>query len=82
MGVIAMVFLSLGGTLIAFAFTPMGRAIADNIRHGPVPPGAGSDPQVYEELERVREELAELQERMDFAERMLGSRETAKELAP
>ena len=48
-----------------------------------VPPhAAGSDPVVYEELEHVRRELAELHERLDFTERMLAGRESVKELRP
>ncbi|HEU4827668.1 MAG TPA: hypothetical protein VFT04_00600 [Gemmatimonadales bacterium] len=79
-GVFAIVFLFGGGSLIALSFTPLGRAIADRIRHGATPHGAEPDPVVYEELERVRQELAEVNERLDFAERLLGQRESAKEL--
>lgn len=81
-GVFAIVFLFGGASLIGFSFTPLGRAIADRIRHGASPQGAEHDPVVYEELERVRAELAELNERVDFTERMLGAREGAKELRP
>ncbi|HEX6643150.1 MAG TPA: hypothetical protein VF037_00640 [Gemmatimonadales bacterium] len=78
-GVFAIVFLFGGAGLIGFSFTPLGRALADRIRHGTVPTSE-PDPAVYEELDRVRHELAELHERMDFAERLLGSREPVKEL--
>lgn len=79
-GVIAIVIMFGGGALIGFSFTPLGRAIADRIRHGAMPPGTDHDPVVYEELERVRQELAEVHERLDFTERLLGQRESQKEL--
>jgi hypothetical protein len=68
--ILALVLIFGGGTLIAISFSPVGRAIADRIRGiaatEPVP-----DPAVYEELDRIRGELAELQERVDFSERLL-----------
>ncbi len=48
----------------------VGRALADRIRHGATP-HAQPDPVLYDELERVRHELGELQERVDFTERLL-----------
>ena len=80
--VLAIVFLFGGGILIGFSFTPLGRALADRIRHGPTPRGGESDLALYEEVEHVRQELAELHERVDFAERLLADRESAKELRP
>ena len=79
-GVFAIVFLFGGASLIGFSFSPLGRALADRIRHGALPHGAEPDLAVYEELERVRGELGELQERVDFTERLLAERESAKEL--
>ncbi len=81
-GVFAVVFMFGGAVLIGFSFTPLGRAVADRIRHGPTPHGTEPDPAVYEELDRVRQELAELHERVDFTERLLADRESAKELRP
>ena len=53
----------------ALAYSPLGRAVAAGIRarfeRG------GHDPRVAEELDRLRHEVAELQERVDFAERLL-----------
>ncbi|HUL68744.1 MAG TPA: hypothetical protein VLT17_00720 [Gemmatimonadales bacterium] len=53
----------------ALAYSPLGRAIGAGIRarfeRG------GQDPRVAEELVRLRHEVAELQERVDFAERLL-----------
>ncbi|MGH7531896.1 MAG: hypothetical protein ACREL4_01285 [Gemmatimonadales bacterium] len=59
-----------GGTAIAISFSPIGAAIAARIRGQSAVPE--SDPQVLAELDDLRGELAELQERMDFSERLLG----------
>ncbi len=80
-GIFAIVFLFGGASLIGFSFTPLGRALADRIRHGATP-HAQPDPVLYDELERVRHELGELQERVDFTERLLADRESARELRP
>jgi hypothetical protein len=58
-----------GAALVGISFSPVGRAIADRIRGHRA--DAGGDPAVYEELDRMRGEIVELQERLDFAERML-----------
>ncbi len=75
--ILALLLIFGGGTLIAISFSPVGRAIADRIRGHSTQEG---DPQVYEELERVRGELAELHERMDFAERLLSRSREAGQL--
>jgi hypothetical protein len=67
--ILALLLIFGGGTLIAISFSPVGRAIADRIRGHRVE--ASPDPVVYEELERIRGEMAELQERVDFTERLL-----------
>ncbi len=69
--ILALILIFGGGTLIAISFSPVGRAIADRIR-GQAP--AEPDPALYEELERVRGELSELHERVDFTERLLAQR--------
>jgi hypothetical protein len=79
-GVFAIVFIFGGGSLIGLSFTPLGRAIADRIRHGAMPAAAEPDPAVYEELDHMRQEMAELQERVDFAERLLAERDAPREL--
>lgn len=71
------------GGLAAFmlSISPVGRAIADRIRSGH--PGSKeafemlkeSQLRILEELDQVRQELVEVQERMDFAERLLAQRE-------
>jgi len=73
--VFAVIFIFGGGSLIGLSFTPLGRAMADRIRHGAVPRPTEPDPVVYEELDNVRQELAELHERVDFTERLLAQKE-------
>ena len=66
---------------VAFAFTkvfgPLGAAIGDRIRgrHEPV-----ADPRLAAEVEQLQVRLAEVEERLDFAERLLASREQADQL--
>jgi hypothetical protein len=80
-GVLAITFIFGGATLFLLAVSPVGRAIADRIRHGAPPlSGGGTDPAVIEELERLRNDVGELQERVDFTERMLTGRKEAAEL--
>ena len=59
-----------GATACLLAISPVGRAIAGRIQHGAAP-RFGFDPNLADEVERLRQEVAELQERVDFAERLL-----------
>jgi hypothetical protein len=67
-----------GGTLFLLSISPVGRAVAERIRRG----GAGgpdaaldrvqeSQLGLIEEVDALRQELTEVQERLDFAERVL-----------
>jgi hypothetical protein len=68
-GILAITFIFGGGTLFLLSMSPVGRAIAERIRaHGAVP---AQDPELLAEVDQLRRELSELQERMDFAERLL-----------
>jgi len=58
----------------------VGRAFADRIRHGPTPAALEPDPAVYDELERMRQEMGELAERVDFTERLLAERAEPREI--
>ena len=74
--VLAIIFLFGGGTLAALSFSPVGRAIAARIR-GETPQAMaalGTDPAVLEELDRLRQELDQVHERLDFTERLLANR--------
>jgi hypothetical protein len=70
--ILAIVLIFGGGTAVLLAFSPIGRALADRIRHRDGLPGP--DPAVHEELARLRDDVAELQERLEFTERMLAQR--------
>lgn len=79
--ILAIILIFGGGTAIGLAFSPVGRALAERIRGGS-PEGAGTDPAVIEELERMRQEMSELQERVDFTERLLAQKREAGQLGP
>ena len=76
--IVSVVLLFGGGTLFLLAISPVGRALAFRIqRGGRAGPDASlrkmQDAQLtlLDELDAMRRELAEVQERLDFAERML-----------
>jgi len=78
-GVLAIVLIFGGGTLFLLSVSPIGKAVADRIRaktHEMAPP----DPQVLAELDDLRTQVAELHERVDFAERLLAERRDAPQL--
>jgi hypothetical protein len=77
-GILAILLIFGGGTLIAVSFSPIGRAIAERIRGAPL--DSGADPAVYEELERMRGDMAELHERLDFTERLLAKSRDVEQL--
>ncbi len=68
-GILAITFIFGGGTLFLLSVSPVGKALAERIRsHGAVPV---QDPELLAEVDQLRREVAELQERMDFTERIL-----------
>jgi hypothetical protein len=77
-GILAILLIFGGGTLIAVSFSPIGRAIAERIRGAQ--PESEPDPAVYDELERMRGEMVELQERVEFTERLLAKSRDAEQL--
>jgi len=48
---------------------PVGKALAERIHQGAA--GAGVDPQLLEEFDEMRNRMLELEERVDFTERLL-----------
>ncbi len=76
-GVLAVTFIFGGGSVFLLAISPIGRAIADRIRGR----GGVSDQRVHvlqenqdalmDEMDAVRSEVVDIQERLDFAERLL-----------
>ncbi|HKT60518.1 MAG TPA: hypothetical protein VJQ46_10715 [Gemmatimonadales bacterium] len=71
-GVLAITFIFGGGTLFLLSVSPVGRALAERIR-GQAPPA--QDPELLAEVDALRHEVAELHERVDFAERLLSQRQ-------
>ena len=68
-GILAITFIFGGGTAFLLAISPIGKAIAERIRaHGAVPM---HDPELLAEVDALRRDVSELQERVDFAERLL-----------
>jgi hypothetical protein len=85
--ILAITLLFGGGTAFLLAISPVGRAIADRIRRG----GKGGTDGVAErlqdaqlglldELDAMRQELTDVQERLDFAERLLVKQREAGQL--
>jgi hypothetical protein len=78
--ILAIVLIFGGGSLFLMAISPIGRAIADRIRGAGVGAGAPEETvqrlhetqqAILDDLEGVRQELGEVQERLDFTERLL-----------
>ncbi len=76
--ILAIIFIFGGGTLFLLAVSPVGKAIAERIRGGGAI--AAPDPELLNEVEALRHEVAELAERVDFAERLLARKDGAQEL--
>ena len=67
-GVLAITFIFGGGTLFLLSVSPVGKAFAERLRRQGA---AEPDPEILAELDTLRHEMTELQERMDFTERLL-----------
>jgi len=70
--ILAVILLFGGGTAVGLSFSPVGRAFAARIRGGV--PAPEPDPELRAEVDLLRQDVAELQERLDFTERMLAQR--------
>jgi hypothetical protein len=71
-GILAITFIFGGGTLFLLSVSPVGRALAERIRGQAQP---AHDPELLAEVDTLRHEVAELHERVDFAERLLAQRQ-------
>ena len=76
-GVLAITLIFGGGTLFLLSISPVGKAFADRLR-GKVE--APPDPELLAEVDALRQEVAELHERVDFTERILLENHDRKEL--
>jgi hypothetical protein len=70
-GILAITFIFGGGTLFLLSVSPVGRALAERIRGH----AAAQDPELLADVDALRHEVAELHERVDFAERLLAQRQ-------
>ena len=66
------------------SLSPMGKAFAERLRHGPVPPAVGGRErdELVAAVDELRREVAELAERVDFTERLLARQKDVDRLAP
>jgi hypothetical protein len=71
-GILAIILIFGGGTAIVLSFSPVGRAFAARIRGDA--PAAAADPELRAEVDQLQHDVAELQERLDFTERVLAQR--------
>ena len=76
-GVLAIVLIFGGGTLFLLSISPVGKAFADRLRGRAEP---AQDPELLAEVDALRQEIAELHERVDFTERILAEAHERKEL--
>jgi hypothetical protein len=79
-GILAITFIFGGGTLFLLSISPVGKAIAERIRsQGAIPM---QDPELLNEVDALRRDVSELQERVDFTERLLLQQQEKPQVAP
>jgi len=76
--VMAMTLMGSGITLVFFFAVPVRKALLRKIEGG----APQQDPQLFEEVEGLRERVGELEERLDFAERLLAQQRDTAGLPP
>lgn len=63
------------------ALSPLGKAYAERIKRGTAGEGTSEDQaELVESVEQLRREVAELAERVDFTERLLGQGKAVEQL--
>ena len=78
-GILAITLIFGGGTAFLLSISPIGKAIAERIRsRGAVPM---HDPELLAEVDSLRRDVSELQERVDFAERLLAQSQERPQVA-
>lgn len=78
-GILAIIFIFGGGTCFLLSLSPVGKAIAERIRNKGAVPAA--DPELLAEVDALRQEMSELQERVDFTERLLARQQERAQVA-
>jgi hypothetical protein len=89
-GVLAIALIFGGGTLFLLAISPVGKAVAERIRHaGGANARADARQEVEQlrtdvlgDLEQLRRDVSDLAERVDFAERLLAKGRESGRVAP
>ena len=76
--IIAIIMFGGGGAMFLLAISPVGRAVADRIRRA-APADLEAD--LYAEMDGMRADIADLQERVDFAERLLSDQRVQGQIA-
>lgn len=67
------------------SLSPMGKALAERLRHGATPRSAEDQAEreeLHTTIDELRREVAELAERVDFTERLLAQKQGAEKLPP
>jgi hypothetical protein len=78
-GILAITLIFGGGTAFLLSISPIGRAVAERIRsRGAVPM---QDPEILAEVDALRRDVSELQERVDFTERLLAQQQERAQVA-
>lgn len=76
--IIAIIMFGGGGAMFLLAISPVGRAIADRIRRAAP---ADIEAELYAEMDGMRADISDLQERVDFAERLLSEQREQGQIA-
>jgi hypothetical protein len=76
--IIAIIMFGGGGAMFLLAISPVGRAIADRIRRAAP---ADIEAELYAEMDGLRADVSDLQERVDFAERLLADQREQNQIA-
>ncbi len=63
------------------ALSPVGKAFAERLKHGPRGGTNEDQGELVETVEQLRREVAELAERVDFTERLLGQQKAVEQVA-
>jgi len=83
-GILAILLIFGGGTAVMISFSPIGRAIAERLRRRPgeaAPPSEELD-EMRDRLATLQQQVSELAERQDFAERLLAQARERGALGP
>ncbi len=76
--IMAMTLIGSGVALVFYFAMPARKAMLRKIEG----PAQGADPHLLEEVDQLRDRVGELEERLDFAERLLAQQRDAAELPP